>query len=66
MFSPYAMLVFTNWSFIYPATGNGAIGLVVQNEKMGFYSKYFAAVSLSLMYLWSLIAPAIFPQREFE
>ena len=62
--STYAMLVFTNWSFIYQATSESAVG-VIQNDKLGFYSKYFSAISLSLMYLWSLIAPVLFPQREF-
>jgi serine incorporator 1/3 len=61
----YAMLVFTNWSFIYLSDDN-SFSSVVQNDKMSFYSKYFAAASLSLMYLWSLIAPILFPQREFD
>lgn len=64
LFSVYICAVFSNWGH---ATINGSsYNFKGDNSNAPYYIKASTAVFTFGLYLWTVIAPALFPEREFN
>ena len=65
----YLAMLFTNWASVsLNDGGNGSDGdspLSAQFGPVNFWIKVISGWISILLYIWSLYAPAIFPDREF-
>lgn len=55
----YLGMLVTNWSSVSLTTGN------LVSSDFGFWVRVAISWFVTLLYIWTLVAPKIFPDRDF-
>lgn len=62
--SAYTSMLVTNWGS--PTVGDDNVFSMYSNSKSSYWIKIANAWFASLIYLWTLVAPKLFPKRDFS
>ena len=57
--SVYLCMVFSNWSAV-------EVGQELKGGEFAFWVRVAACLGTILLYLWTMVAPTVFPNRNFE
>jgi len=61
--SVYYCMLLTNWNIVSADASNP---IILTQSWVSFWVKIIALLATVLLYIWMMVAPKLFPDREFE